>query len=322
MQLEDNNGICPKFLFIIPIEESGRLAGQKKLLQLALSSTVIPLLEKQHQCKAQLLFIEQKPDTFNMGAITNAGYYYLRSSYPEADLASVTLIFHDVDKIPFDAPDLVSLYQPATEGKVDVLFASTIVPKELSVGNVFSITASDFHKCNGYPNLWGWVPLELEMFRRCKEKNIVIDYTRCAEHRFGHIMTPNTGLIKSANAFELYRFAQQVNINEEGLSSLSITKWTEDVSQETLLIEEFRTLVEDSPQHKTTINLHTPVSVILNQAYQWYRSAYFSSSAAPAASTDTTYKKPVFTYATPEGIQNIRKFVKEFPRSRMQQLQK
>jgi hypothetical protein len=283
----------------------------REMVRQWLTSTILPQVESRIEGRVQLLFVEQRnaeqPGSFNVGAMRNAGYLYLRSTYPDVPLESVTLIFHDLDKFPL----LPSVYQVTKPGEIQLLCRSPLG----GVSSFFAVTAKDFERMKGFPAMWGWVPDELEMTRRaqlCDLKVIPVPSSSIF-----HGMHPQ-GPIRVVNGFELYRFVQGVS-EMDGLHSMKIESWTEDPANHTLLVDEFSVLVPDSPAHRSVVNiLTTPPSLLLQQALQWYEKAYTKEEVAipPPA----LLPQP-FTFKTPEGVQNIRQFIKQNPRNRMQQLQ-
>lgn len=304
----------PDFLFIIPVS-ADRAAIYRDLVRLWMNSTILP------NKKAKLLFVEQvaaagggASGTFNAGAMKNAGYLYLRSCFPETkDWSGVTLVFQDLDKFALDA----GAYLPATPGVVNSLYMieSSGVPVGSGLGGVFSICASDFERSGGFPNCWGWVPDEMEIARRLLLQGIKIDMsTRAAPNtRFAQLI-PFSGspLLKTSNAFELYRFSQGIDAAIDGWRTLGIQEWVEDPATQTLKVQTFTTPFKEAPQYRQTVNLAaTPVPALMNRAMQWYRDAYTSAASTPGGE---------LTWATQEGIERIKEHIRQHPRNRLQQL--
>lgn len=331
MSEKDEIVIPPSFIFIIPVDKSRK--AQKKLLSLVLHRNILPKMESKYGGKSQVLFIEQagceSPAGFNAGAMKNAGYLYIRSTYPDADLSKITMIFQDVDKwiLDDDEEEVDSIvYSPVSVGQVKVFYLHSVSPPLNGVGGIFAINASDFALTGGFANLWGWTPDELEFHHRCLQANLQIDYSSCIppfDKRIAHLLHPQ-GVNRQMNAFQMYRFAQKTDISE-GLASLSITTWIENLQEHTLVINEFTTQVPDSPQHRAVVHLpSTPIRTMLERAQIWYRTAYTTTTmpTQPVSNNSNPHPPVEYTWATPDGVRNIRNFVKQFPRSRLQQLQK
>lgn len=82
---------------------------------------------------------------FNRGAIKNLGFLQVKEMYPST-YQDITLVFNDVDTIPVKHFDFRT-----TRGTVKHLFGF-----RFAFGGLFSMTAGDFEKIGGFPNLWSW----------------------------------------------------------------------------------------------------------------------------------------------------------------------
>lgn len=82
---------------------------------------------------------------FNRGAMKNLGFLRVKELYPET-YKSITLVFNDVDTIPVKHFDFQT-----TRGTAKHMFGF-----RFAFGGLFSMTAGDFEKIGGFPNLWSW----------------------------------------------------------------------------------------------------------------------------------------------------------------------
>ena len=103
----------------------------------------------------KLLFVKQRMGLpFCRGTMLNIGFREIKKLYP-LEYQNITLVLHDVDVIPLEATsvnrkELVKLWR--TENDI----VKHIYGFQNSLGGVISITASDFEKVNGFPNIYGW----------------------------------------------------------------------------------------------------------------------------------------------------------------------
>jgi Txe/YoeB family toxin of Txe-Axe toxin-antitoxin module len=105
---------------------------------------------------------------FNRGAMKNIGFLAIKNKYPN-DYKNITIIFNDVDTIPFNK---IFSYE-TTQGNVKHYYGF-----DTSLGGIVVIKAEDFEKINGYPNYWSWSLEDACLQKRCQKAGLTIDRTQ------------------------------------------------------------------------------------------------------------------------------------------------
>ena len=106
------------------------------------------ILEDYEKDTYKIVFCHQQDKrTFNRGAMKNAGFNYIKTTYPEY-YQKITMVFHDVDCVPYrkNLLDYKTSY-----GKIKHFYGF-----EHALGGIVSISCYDFETINGFPNFWGW----------------------------------------------------------------------------------------------------------------------------------------------------------------------
>lgn len=114
-----------------------------------------------------ILFIHQEDDRlFNRGALKNIGYLVIKELYPET-YKTITMVFNDVDVMPFTADFLDYKTEPGT--------IKHFYGYRHTLGGIVSIMPEDFETMNGFPNFWTWGYEDTILQNRANEKSIKID---------------------------------------------------------------------------------------------------------------------------------------------------
>ena len=185
-----------------------------------------------------IMYIHQKDKRlFNRGALKNIGYLVIKELYPET-YKTITLVFNDVDVMPFTADFLNYETKP---GIVKHFYGYVH-----TLGGIVSIMSEDFEKINGFPNFWTWgyedtilhdrvkanyIKIERSQFYPMYNKNILLlmhDFDRIMSHNENHKITNGT---------------------TEGLSQIDNLEYTIDNETKMINVTNFNT---GSPEPKDT----------------------------------------------------------------------
>jgi len=114
----------------------------------------------------EILFLHQCDNRyFNRGAMKNIGFLTVKHKYPN-DYKNITLIFNDVDTLPFTK---IFTYE-TTQGVVKHYYGFTY-----TLGGIVVIKGGDFEQSNGYPNFWGYGMEDNCLQTRCEKIGLTID---------------------------------------------------------------------------------------------------------------------------------------------------
>ena len=162
------------------------------------------LLEDVPPEKYRIHFVHQcdiRP--FNRGAMKNIGFLAIRNMYPN-DYKNITLVFHDVDNLPYTKGLLNYNTRP---GIVKHFFGYTF-----TLGGIVSIKAGDFERTGGYPNFWAWGSEDNCFNQRVIDSRLYIDRSNFFPSGHRSILQFVDGLIKMINKKEtaaaMYRTCQ------------------------------------------------------------------------------------------------------------------
>ena len=158
----------------------------------------------------RILYIHQK-DTraFNRGAMKNIGFLTVKNMYPD-DYKNITLVFNDIDTMPFTAG---FLNYETTPGVVKHFYGFTY-----TLGGIVSMNAGDFERVNGFPNFWAWGYEDNELNRRVIESGIRLDRSQFYPILDKNILQLQDGFGRVVNRseFDIYK-----GITKEGINNIS-----------------------------------------------------------------------------------------------------
>ena len=150
----------PKYVFIVPYRD--RI--QHKTFFSTYIEKVMEDIPKQDWI---YYFIHQNDNRpFNRGAMKNIGFLAIKYKYP-VDYKNIILIFNDIDTLPYDK-NVIDFN--TSHGNVKHFYGFNF-----ALGGIFSITAGDFEKTNGFPNFWAWGGEDNLIHDRAKRVGLTID---------------------------------------------------------------------------------------------------------------------------------------------------
>jgi hypothetical protein len=174
------DSVIPKIIFIVPYRDR----RQEKCI---FSVYMRYIMEDYDKNDYEIYYSHQTDNRpFNRGATKNIGFLVMKKKYPN-DYHNITFVFNDVDTLPVKK----NMFNYATtKGIVKHFYGFTF-----ALGGIFSIVGSDFEKCNGFPNNWGWGLEDNVMNDRVLLNEIVINreqfYLRNTREVISLYDTPN-----------------------------------------------------------------------------------------------------------------------------------
>lgn len=158
----------------------------------------------------RILYIHQK-DTraFNRGAMKNIGFITVKNLYPD-DYKNITLVFNDVDTMPFTAG---FLNYETIPGVVKHFYGFTY-----TLGGIVSVNAGDFERLNGFPNYWAWGYEDNELNRRVIESGIRLDRSQFYTIMDKNILQLQDGFGRVVNRTEFDAYQKK---STEGITSIN-----------------------------------------------------------------------------------------------------
>lgn len=187
------------------------------------------ILEDYKKDDYEILIVNQNDNRlFNRGAMKNFGFIYVKQKYPDT-YKNITLIFNDIDTIPAEKN---LLDYKTTTGNIKHFYGF-----DFCLGGIFSITAGDFEKINGFPNYWTWGLEDNTIYYRANSNNINVD--RSQFYKIGAME-----IIHSVD--EIVKFKKkslstktELKNDKNGLNSLKSYSYTFDETNNILNINTF-----------------------------------------------------------------------------------
>jgi hypothetical protein len=178
----------------------------------------------------------------------NIGFLIVKQMYPN-NYKDITLIFNDVDTLPFTKNFLN--YQ-TNKGTVKHFYGF-----KHTLGGIVSINAEDFENINGYPNFWAWGYEDNMLYNRVKRKGLTIDRNTFFPFADKNILHFYDGYLKQVNKKEFDRFVKNT---QEGIHSISNLNYKYNESTDLYDIVTFETTTKEDKQFSKIHDLHNGTS--------------------------------------------------------------
>ena len=181
----------PSMVFIIPYRDRSQQQG-------FFARHMISVMEDIPKEDYKIYYIHQtdKRD-FNRGAMKNIGYLMIKNKYPK-DYKNITLVFNDVDTMPYSKNFLKYTTTPGT--------VKHFYGYKFALGGIVSITGGDFEKTLGFPNFWAWGYEDNTLKNRVDKQKLKIDYNQFYDIMDKNILQLKDGLKKFVNRSEFDAF--------------------------------------------------------------------------------------------------------------------
>ena len=218
-----NNKIAPKLIFIVPYRDREQ--------QLSFFTRQMDyILEDYNEDDVSIMIIHQNDTrSFNCGAMKNIGFLIVKEKYPD-DYQNITLVFNDVDTLPFTKNFLNYTTQ---SGVVKHFYGFTH-----TLGGIVSINAMDFEKINGFPNFWSWGYEDNMFYDRVVKAGISINRKQFFPFADKNILHFYDGYLKQVNKKEFDRYA---TFTTEGIRSINNLYYNQNDNTNTYDIHNFET---------------------------------------------------------------------------------
>jgi hypothetical protein len=180
-------GNIPSMVFLIPYRDRSQQQG-------FFARHMISVMEDIPKEDYKIYYIHQtdKRD-FNRGAMKNIGFLMVKDKYPE-DYKNITLVFNDVDTMPYNKNFLNYITTPGT--------VKHFYGYKFALGGIVSITGGDFEKTLGFPNFWAWGYEDNTLKNRVDKHKLTIDYKQFYPIMDKNILQLKDGLKKIVNRSE------------------------------------------------------------------------------------------------------------------------
>jgi hypothetical protein len=233
--IDTSDSITPKLIFIVPYRDrEQQLIFFKRHIEY--------ILEDYEKEEYDILYIHQTDKrSFNCGAMKNIGFLIVKNKYPN-DYKNITLVFNDVDTMPFSK----NFLQYETEiGTVKHFYGFTY-----TLGGIVSITGYDFERINGFPNFWAWGYEDNLLLERVTQAKINIDRSTFFPFADKNILHFYDGYVKQVNKNEFQRYN---NRTREGIHSIFKLVYHKNNNTGLMDITSFET---GTDEHKQSTRMH------------------------------------------------------------------
>jgi hypothetical protein len=227
----------PNLVFIVPYRD-------RQQHYLFFSNHMKVVLADREPDTYKILYIHQT-DTrqFNRGALKNIGFTAVKSMYP-ADYKNITLVFNDIDTMPFTSGFLKYDTKPGT--------IKHFYGFKFTLGGIVSINAGDFESINGFPNFWAWGYEDNMLNARALKSNLRIDRSQfypILDKNILHLMDGNNRIVNRSE-YEVY--ASKTN---EGINTIIDLEYSVDDSNGFVNVTKFNTQREENESNRSTHDL-------------------------------------------------------------------
>ena len=240
----------PDLVFIVPYRDREQ---QQKFF----SQQMKVILEDIPENKYKIYYIHQNDKReFNRGAMKNIGFLMVKNKYPN-DYKNITLVFNDVDTMPF-SKNFLNYY--TTPGKVKHFYGF-----KYALGGIVSITAGDFEKIGGFPNFWAWGYEDNLLNIRALNAKLTIDRDQFYPLMDKNMFQMKDGLERLVNRGEFDRYLSNTT---EGHHSIVDLEYIIDEVNGFVNVNNFNTgIVANSQQNKMhdLRNGNKPFPVMMNR---------------------------------------------------------
>lgn len=194
----------PTHIFLIPYRN--RKAHLEEWIK-----HMIPYLNDQIGNTYKVYIIHQLDNIklFNRGALINIGFLILKNKYPN-NYKDIKLIVHDVD-IYCVEPNIIKY--DTKKGVVRHPYCDLRPHLGGILGGICIIYGSDYEKCGGMPNYFGWGGEDVCMARRCRANNIEIDESNFIHRRTNKAIIDHESNI-SAEQLRINNITDKLNLKK------------------------------------------------------------------------------------------------------------
>ena len=203
--VRQTNLLVPKIIFIVPYRDRPQ---QLHFFQEQMKK-VLSMIPKNDY---KIYYLHQE-DTrkFNRGGMKNIGYLVVKRLYPN-DYKTITLVFNDVDTMPYIKNFLKYDTKP---GIVKHFYGF-----KHALGGIVSITAGDFEKTTGFPNFWAWGYEDNTLKERVDAAGLTVDYSQFYPIRDGNILQLKDGNNREVSRTEFDKYKDNEADNFTDISGL------------------------------------------------------------------------------------------------------